>query len=82
MKNIKEMIEYYKDMGYSDRNAEARVCQDIVLKAIAKSNLVKNITVKGGVVMRGITNDLRRAPEDIDLDFIRYSLEDDSMSHQ
>lgn len=79
MKNIEEMIEYYKDIGYSDRNAEARVSQDIVLKAIAKSNLVKNITIKGGVVMRGITNDLRRATEDLDLDFIRYSLEDDSI---
>ena len=79
MANIEQMAEHYRDMGYSDRNADARVCQDIVLKAIAKSSLGKNVTIKGGVVMRGITGDMRRATEDIDLDFIRYSIEDDSV---
>ncbi len=79
MANIEEMVEYYRQMGYSDRNADARVCQDIILKAISKSTFGKNITVKGGVVMRGITGDVRRATEDLDLDFIRYSLEDDSI---
>lgn len=79
MANIEQMAEHYRDMGYSDRYADARVCQDIVLKAIAKSSFGKNITIKGGVVMRGITGDMRRATEDIDLDFIRYSIEDDSI---
>lgn len=32
-----------------------RVCQDIVLKAIARSNLGRNVTIKDGVVMRSIT---------------------------
>ena len=79
MADIEKLTEYYRQMGYSERNADARVCQDIVLKAISKSNFGKNITVKGGVVMRGITRDVRRATEDLDLDFIRYSLEDDSI---
>ena len=59
-------------MGYSDRNADARVCQDIILKAISKSTFGKNITVKGGVVMRGITGDVRRATEDLYLDLVRF----------
>lgn len=79
MVSIEEMVRFYRDAGYSDVNAEARVCQDIVLKAIEKSNLGKNVTIKGGVVMRSITGDDRRATEDIDLDFIRYSLEDESI---
>lgn len=79
MADIEKMTEYYRQLGYSERNAEARVSQDIILKAISKSNFGKNITVKGGVVMRGITKDVRRATEDLDLDFIRYSLEDDSI---
>ncbi len=79
MANIEEMTEYYRNMGYSDRNADARVCQDIVLKAIEKSDFVRNVTIKGGVVMRSITGDMRRATEDLDLDFIRYSIEDDSI---
>ena len=79
MANIEEMAEKYRNIGYSERNADARVCQDIVLKAISKSNLGRNVTIKGGVVMRGITGNVRRATEDLDLDFIRYSLEDESI---
>ena len=59
--------------------AEARVCQDIVLKAIAESNLSRNVTIKGGVVMRSITGNIRRATQDMDLDFIRYSLNEDAI---
>ena len=65
--------------GYSEVNSEARVCQDIVLKAISQGSLNRNVTVKGGVVMRSITGDSRRATQDMDLDFIRYSLSDDSI---
>ena len=81
MINLEKMAEKYRDAGYSDRNADARVCQDIVLKAIEKSNLGRNVTIKGGVVMRSITGNVRRATEDLDLDFIRYSLEDSSIRY-
>lgn len=73
------MAEKYRGEGYSERNADARVCQDIVLKAIARSNLGRNVTIKGGVVMRSIIGNVRRATEDLNLDFIRYSLEDESI---
>ena len=46
--NLEKMAEKYRDAGYSERNADARVCQDIVLKAIARSNLGRNVTIKGG----------------------------------
>lgn len=81
MKNIREIITTLKENGYSQNNAEARLCQDIVLSAIADSRLNRNITVKGGVVMRSITGSLRRATVDMDLDFIRYSLSDEAISH-
>ena len=81
MINLEKMAESYMDAGYSERNADARVCQDIVLKAIERSNLGRNVTIKGGVVMRSITGNVRRATEDLDLDFIRYSLEDDSIRY-
>ena len=81
MINLEKMTEKYRDAGYSERNADARVCQDIVLKAIERSNLGKNVTIKGGVVMRSITGNVRRATEDLDLDFIKYSLEDDSIRY-
>lgn len=81
MISLEKMAEKYRDSGYSERNAEARVCQDIVLKAIEQSNFGRSVTIKGGVVMRSITGNLRRATEDLDLDFIRYSLEDNSIRH-
>lgn len=79
MANLDEMIATVIREGYSQANAAARVCQDIVLKAISKSSFSDHITVKGGVVMRSITGDARRATQDMDLDFIRYSLEEESI---
>lgn len=77
--NLRELIDAVRAEGYSQANAEARVCQDVVLKAIDESAFADHITVKGGVVMRSITGDARRATQDMDLDFIRYSLRDDSI---
>ena len=79
MVTIAEMIREVNDEGYFDENAEAKVCQDIVLKALSESSLNRNATIKGGVVMRSISNDARRATQDMDIDFIRYSLNDDAI---
>ena len=73
------MINKAKEMGYDEINAEAKVCQDIILVLISQSQYKHNVTVKGGVVMRSITNNTRRATQDIDLDFIKYSLKDESI---
>lgn len=70
MANLADLTADVRNDGYSQINAEAKVCQDIVLKAIAQSSLSRNVTIKGGVVMRSITGDIRRATQDMDLDFI------------
>ena len=69
-------MDMYYENGLTRELAAARVCQDIVLKAISIGPLNRNVTVKGGVVMRSLTNNNRRATRDIDLDFIHYSIED------
>jgi len=74
---IQDMINTYESRGYSPMDSRARVCQDIVLKAISSSSLSRNVTVKGGVVMRSITGNVRRATQDMDIDFIKYPLLDD-----
>lgn len=76
---IQEMIDKAVADGYSAENAEAKVCQDIVLKGIADSSLSRNATIKGGVVMRSLSKNARRATQDLDIDFIKYSLEDESV---
>ena len=74
--DIQKMVDAELQKGYSGDNALAKVCQDIVLKAIANSSLNRNVTIKGGVVMRSKTNNVRRATQDLDIDFIRYPLTD------
>lgn len=54
MANLEELAAEVRSDGYSEINAEARVCQDIVLKAISQGSLSRNVIVKGGVVMRSI----------------------------
>ena len=76
MANLAEWVAMLRQEGYGEANAQARLCQDIVLKAISDSALHRNVTVKGGVVMQSITKDVRRATQDIDMDFIHYSLSD------
>ena len=73
MINIQKMIEQANQNGYQGDNASAKVCQDIVLKALATGPLSRNVTIKGGVVMRSKTNNVRRATQDLDIDFIKYS---------
>lgn len=77
--NLYEEIERIKKDGYGEADAQAKLGQDIVLKAIADSGMAKNVTIKGGVVMRCISKDSRRATQDLDLDFIRYPISDDAI---
>ncbi|MCI8961626.1 MAG: nucleotidyl transferase AbiEii/AbiGii toxin family protein [Clostridia bacterium] len=74
-----ELIQKYEKIGYKNADATAKVAQDIILLKISKSQFEKNVTIKGGVVMHSISNDMRRATRDLDLDFIKYSLEDKSI---
>lgn len=79
---MKTLIEYRKEIiekGHKETDANARLCQDIVLKALAGSSLSRNATIKGGTVIQNISKDIRRATQDIDIDFIRYSLSDTSI---
>ena len=69
--NVNEKYEY--------ADAESKVAQDIILLLLSGSKYSKNITIKGGVVMHNISHDKRRATRDLDLDFIKYSLDDSSI---
>lgn len=79
MINLRQMIEAYREEDLTEELAAARVCQDIVLKAIAEGTFRHNVTIKGGVVMRSLTQNNRRATRDIDLDFIHYPLSDEAI---
>lgn len=77
--NLMEEVEKIKGAGYNEANAEAKLCQDIIVHAISKSSLSRNVTIKGGVVMRSLSGEVRRATQDIDLDFIKYSISEEAI---
>lgn len=77
--DINELVNEYIKNGYDVTDAQSKVCQDLILLKIGKSKYARNVTIKGVVVMHTISNDLRRATRDLDLDFIKYSLENSSI---
>jgi predicted nucleotidyltransferase component of viral defense system len=77
--NLAAIRESYIKEGLGYLDAQARTCQDIILVLIAKSPLARNVTIKGGVVLQHISQDNRRATQDIDFDFIRYSIQDEAI---
>ena len=77
--NLEEIRNSYLAEGFSYIDAGSRTCQDVILTLIGRSPLLKNVTIKGGVVMQHLSGDSRRATQDFDLDFIRYSLSDESI---
>ena len=79
--NLEELINEYINTGYDYTDASSKVCQDIILFKISNSSFKSHITIKGGVVMHSISKDIRRATRDLDLDFIKYSLDDDSIKN-
>lgn len=74
--NLRDMMNEYMEEGLTADLAASRVCQDIVLKSLSEGPLSRNVTIKGGVVMRSLTQNNRRATRDIDHDLIHYSLND------
>ena len=74
MINIAKLSKQIELEGYNEENAEAKLCQDIILLLLSKSRFNRNITIKGGVVMRSISNNTRRATLDLDFDLVKYPL--------
>lgn len=76
MIELLELIKLEKENEYSDENASAKVWQGLILKAISSGPLNGTVTIKGGVVMQSKTGNVRRPTQDLDIDFIKYSLSD------
>lgn len=74
--NLSEIRNRYVAEGLDYLNASARTCQDALLQMLGNCAMGRRVTLKGGVVIQHLSGDSRRATLDIDLDFIRYSLED------
>lgn len=80
MINIAELSAKAKQEGYNEKYTEAKVGQDIILTLLSKSKFNRNITIKGGVVLRSISHDARRATLDLDIDLIKYPLSEEKIN--
>ena len=69
MATIRELIRQENTDRCMDENAEAKDCQDSVLKALSDSSFSGNDTIKGWVVMRSNSHDARRVTLDMDINF-------------
>lgn len=79
MEDLAQIRDSYIADGLNYEQAQARTAQDAMLDLIAKSELARNVTIKGGVLIQHISHDARRATIDFDLDFIRFSIADNSI---
>ena len=79
--DFQELHDRLVAKGYNDDTADAKIAHDVVLKAIDAAGFRDNLTVKGGVVMSGITDLIRRATMDMDVDFLHYSIANASVRH-
>lgn len=69
-----KVVSELSAMGYKRAAARAKIAHDVVLAAIRSSGMKGFVTIKGGVVMSGITKAVRRATMDMDVDFVRRSM--------
>ena len=76
---ISEIVNKYINQGHNYRNAQNLAAEEIVLTKIASSPMAEFITLKGGIVMFNLTKSDRRVTQDIDFDFIRYSIDEESI---
>lgn len=79
MNAIQSLIDKYVSEGHPYLRARELAAQELFLRKLADSGMADKITLKGGIVMFRITGDQRRATRDLDLDFIRYPLDEDSI---
>lgn len=76
--DFKTKVGELMSQGYKRASARAKIAHDVVLAAIKSSGMKDSVTIKGGVVMSGITKEVRRATMDMDADFVHYSLRNDA----
>jgi len=79
MKSFAEQLAALSKAGYRIAEAQAKVAHDAILLAMYKSGFKKNCTVKGGVVMCELTNEVRRTTMDIDIDLVHCSISEASI---
>ncbi len=80
MRPFAEQIKILVAQGYGQAAAQAKVAHDAVLLAMDVCGFKEHSTVKGGIVMSHVTNDIRRTTMDMDIAFVHRSISDISIA--
>ncbi len=80
MLNISDLKRGIRVDESSNKTIEARICQDIILTLLSESEFKDNVTIKGGVVIRSLSNNFRRSTLDLDLDLISFPITNDGVN--
>lgn len=80
MINILQLLDFYLNRNYTKDLASAKVCQDILLFEVSKCQHCSNVNIKGGVDIQILSNDNRCATYDVDIDFYKFSIGDESIA--
>ena len=73
------MVTEFTKEKMTIKQAKSRVCQEIVLTMISNSPFRDKVTIKGGMVMFTISQNIRRTTIDLDFDFIKYDISEESI---
>lgn len=79
MKSIEQLVSVRLSSGMTIKQANSSVCQEIILNKISKTPFVDKVLIKGGVVMFNLSHNVRRSTLDLDFDFIKYDISEESI---
>ncbi len=79
MNSFSTLLAELKAKGYRLEEARAKVAHDAVLYALYKSGYKNKTTIKGGVVMCELTQEVRRTTMDIDIGVMHLSISETSI---
>ena len=79
--SLKFLYSRIKKPTLTKQQAQSKVCQEIFIAKIGDSEILSSkIVFKGGLILDSLSNGQRGYTKDIDFDFIKYSLSNESIS--
>lgn len=77
--NLKEYVNSLTNDGFKISRARVKACQEIFMMKLFESRYKDSIVFKGGTILYQLTKEIRRSTEDIDIDLIKMSINDDHL---
>lgn len=77
---LNDLVNQIRNEGFKLNRARVKVCQEIFMTKLALSPFKDSVIFKGGTIMYQLSKELRRSTDDVDIDFMKLSIENDKLS--